>query len=80
MHFNLGTRWRCVVRFTLRRFYLKGMSPRYPLDRRLGGRGGEEKTPYPYKDSYPGRPACNIVTMLNELLRVHSCAFKVVNK
>jgi hypothetical protein len=37
------------VSFTPRQLYPRGMSPRYPLDRRLGGpqsqsgRGGEEK-------------------------------------
>jgi hypothetical protein len=46
---NLGTRWRCVVRFTTRPLYPRGKSPRYTLDRSLGGlqsrsgRGGEEK-------------------------------------
>jgi len=32
---NLGTRWRWVVSFTPRPLYL-----RYPLDKRLGRRGG----------------------------------------
>jgi hypothetical protein len=46
---DLGTRWSWVVSFTPRPLYLQGKSPRYPLDRRLGGtqsrsgRGGEEK-------------------------------------
>jgi hypothetical protein len=46
---NLGTGWRLVVSFTPRPFYPRGKSPRYPLDRRLGGpqnrsgRGGEKK-------------------------------------
>jgi hypothetical protein len=46
---DLGTIWKCVVRFTPRPLYPLGKSPRYPLDRRLGGRqswsgrGGEEK-------------------------------------
>jgi hypothetical protein len=34
---NLGTRWRWVVGFTPRPLYPQGKSPRYPLDRRLGG-------------------------------------------
>jgi hypothetical protein len=49
-HFlHLGTSWRWVVKFTPRPLYPRGKSPRYPLDRRLGGlqsrsgRFGEEK-------------------------------------
>jgi hypothetical protein len=33
----LGSSWRWVVSFTLRVLYPWGKSPRYPLDRRLGG-------------------------------------------
>jgi hypothetical protein len=33
----LGTRWRWVVSFTLQTLYPRGNSPRYPLDRRMGG-------------------------------------------
>jgi hypothetical protein len=46
---DLGTRWRWVVSFTSRPLYPQGKSPRYPLDRKLGGpqsrsgRGGQEK-------------------------------------
>jgi hypothetical protein len=37
-HFlGLGTRWRWMVNFTPRPLYPRGKSPRYPLDRRLGG-------------------------------------------
>jgi hypothetical protein len=37
-HFlDLGTGWKCVVSFTPQPFYTRGKSPRYPLDRRLGG-------------------------------------------
>jgi hypothetical protein len=52
---DLGTRWRWVVSLTPLPLYLRGESPRYPLDRRLGrfqrrsGRCGEEK-----KISLPG--------------------------
>jgi hypothetical protein len=49
-HFlDLGTRWRWMVSFTPRPLYTRRKSPRYPLDRRLGGtqspsgRHGEEK-------------------------------------
>jgi hypothetical protein len=34
---NPGTRWRWMVNFTPRPLYSQGKSPRYPLDRRLGG-------------------------------------------
>jgi hypothetical protein len=34
---DLVTRWRSVVSFIPRPLYPKGKSPRYPLDRRLGG-------------------------------------------
>jgi hypothetical protein len=46
---DLDTRWKWVVSFTPQPLYRQGKSPRYPLDRRLGGpqsrsgRGGEEK-------------------------------------
>jgi hypothetical protein len=37
-HFlDLSTSWRWVVSFTSQLLYLRGKSPRYPLDRRLGG-------------------------------------------
>jgi hypothetical protein len=37
-HFlELGTSWRSVVSFTPRPIYSRGKSPRYPVDRRLGG-------------------------------------------
>jgi hypothetical protein len=45
---DLGTRWGWVVSFMPPLLYPQGKSPRYPLDRRLGGpqsrsgRGGEE--------------------------------------
>jgi hypothetical protein len=49
-HFlHLGTSWRWVVSFMTRPLYPRGKSPRYPLDRRLGGprsrsgRRGEEE-------------------------------------
>jgi hypothetical protein len=34
--FNLGTRWRWVVRFIPWPHYPQAKSPQYPLDRRLG--------------------------------------------
>jgi hypothetical protein len=46
---HLGTRWGWVVSFTPLPLYPRGKSPRYPLDRKLGGpqsrsgRCGEEK-------------------------------------
>jgi hypothetical protein len=46
---DLGTSWRWVVSFIPRPLYPRGKSPRYPLDRRLGGpqnrsgRRGREK-------------------------------------
>jgi hypothetical protein len=33
----IGTSWRLVLNFTPRPLYPRGKSPRYPLDRRLGG-------------------------------------------
>jgi len=51
--FDLGTRWRLSVSFTLRPLYPQGKSPWYPLDRGLGepqsrsGRGGEKKNSQP---------------------------------
>jgi hypothetical protein len=34
---DLGTSWKWMVSFTPRPLYPRGKSPRYPLDRRLGG-------------------------------------------
>jgi hypothetical protein len=65
---DLGTRWRWGVSFTSLPLYPRGKSPRYPLDRRLGGpqtrseRYGEEKnvasarpcSPSLYRLSYLG--------------------------
>jgi hypothetical protein len=34
---DLGTKWRWVVSFTSRLLYPQGKSPRYSLDRKLGG-------------------------------------------
>jgi hypothetical protein len=51
--FDLGTRRRWVISFTPRPLYLQGKSPRYALDKRMGGpqsrsgRGGEEKNSQP---------------------------------
>jgi len=60
---DLGTRWIWVVSFTSRPLYPQGKSPRYPLDRRLGGppepfwtRGGEEKNSLPRRESNPRTP------------------------
>jgi hypothetical protein len=33
----LSTRWKCVVSFSPLPLYPQGKSPRYPLDRKLGG-------------------------------------------
>jgi hypothetical protein len=61
---DLGTRWRWVVSFAPRPLYPQGMSPWYPLGKRLGGpqscsgRGGEEKNsqPPPPQDLNPRTP------------------------
>jgi hypothetical protein len=56
--------------------YPQGKSPRYPLDRRLGGpqsrsgRGGEEKDVPSSAEHQPGRPSHILVTILTEL-RLH---------
>jgi hypothetical protein len=70
---DLGTRWRWVVGFTPRPLYPRRKILRYPLDKRLGGRCGEEKNVLPlpgieprpyspsiYQLSYPGYFETNI--------------------
>jgi hypothetical protein len=48
-----------------------GKEPWYPLDMRLGGvrswsgRGGEEKNPFPCRESNTGRPAHTLITVLS---------------
>jgi hypothetical protein len=60
---DLGARQRWVVNFTPRPFCLRGNSPRYPLDKTLGGpqslsgRCGEEKNLVLAEIRTPGRPA-----------------------
>jgi hypothetical protein len=63
---NLGARWRGVVTFTHRPLNPQGKSPRYPLDRRLGGpRVGlvaVEK-----ENSFASAPSHSLVAMTAEL-------------
>jgi hypothetical protein len=58
---KLSTSWRWVVSFTPRPLYLRGRSPRYPLDKRLGGpqsrsgrRGDPARGQSVYWLCYPG--------------------------
>jgi hypothetical protein len=50
-----GVCWRWVISFTARPLYLREKSPRYPLDKRLGGpqsRSGRRwENAWPYRDS-----------------------------
>jgi hypothetical protein len=61
---DLGTSWRWVVSFTPRLLYPRGKSPRYPLDRRLGGpqsrsrRRGEENILNPTEPSVVQPATC----------------------
>jgi hypothetical protein len=56
---SLSTGWRCVVSFTNLPLYSRGNSPRYPVDRRLGGAQnrlgiyGEEKSLTPTGNRIP---------------------------
>jgi hypothetical protein len=52
---DLCTRWRWVISFTPLPLYREGKSPRYPLDRRLGG----PQSQYGCWKSNPGHPACS---------------------
>jgi hypothetical protein len=63
-HFlDLGTSWRSVDSSTPRPFYPRGKTPRYPLDRRLGGPGldyEEKKKFLTLPGLWPlGRTACS---------------------
>jgi hypothetical protein len=49
-YFDLGTSWRWMVSFAPLPLYLRGKSPRYPLDRRLGGPQSQPGR-RPYRDS-----------------------------
>jgi hypothetical protein len=59
-HFDLGTRWRRVVRFTPRPLYARGRWALYSLDRRLSGsqsrsgRYGVDENISPCRESNPG--------------------------
>jgi hypothetical protein len=54
---DLATNWRRVVSFTPQPLYPRGKSPRYPLDRRLGGPQSQSgwrwrrENSWPYRDS-----------------------------
>jgi hypothetical protein len=56
---SLSTGWRCVVSFSTLQLYPRGNSPRYPVDRRLGGpqnrlgRYGEEQSLTPIGNRIP---------------------------
>jgi hypothetical protein len=73
---DFGTRWRWVVSFTPRPLYPKVKSPRYPLDRRLGGpqirswRGGKEKNSHPRRES---NPRTLIVQPIAQNIYIHTC-------
>jgi hypothetical protein len=55
-HFlDLGTCWKWVVRFTPLQLYPLGKSPRYPLDRRLGGTLEPVWTTWRRENSWPYR-------------------------
>jgi hypothetical protein len=80
---DLGTKWKWVVSFTPRPFYPQGKSPKYALDRRLGGpqrrsgRGGEEKNSQPLPGLVPPiiQPVAQRYTIDNFLpsfLNIHS--------
>jgi hypothetical protein len=67
----LGTGWRCVVSFTVRPLYPRGMGNRYPLDWRLGGpqnrsgRRGEEQNLAPTRTrnaTQPPKPVARLCT------------------
>jgi hypothetical protein len=54
---NFGTRWRCMVSFTVRSLY-----PRNPLNRMLGG--SQNRPGRSDEESNPSRPARSLVTIL----------------
>jgi hypothetical protein len=63
---NRGTKWSWVASFTPRPLYSQGKSPRYPLDKRLGGpksrsgRCGVEKITCPCREWNPESSARSI--------------------
>jgi hypothetical protein len=62
---DLGTKWRLVVSAMPQPLYPQGMSPWYPLDKRLSGSqsqsgcSGEEKNSQPLPGPKPHHPACS---------------------
>jgi hypothetical protein len=50
---DFETGWRLVVSLTSRPLYSQEKSPSYPLDRRLGGHGSEEKNSQPLSGTEP---------------------------
>jgi len=72
---NLGTTWKWVVIFMPQPLYPQGMSPWYPLDRKLSGPqswsgcGGEEKKVHhwPCQELNPDHAVRSLISMLTEL-------------
>jgi hypothetical protein len=86
--FDLSTRCRWVVSFTLRLLYSQGKSPWNPLDRRLGepqsrsGCGGEEKNSQPLtgtEPKNPARPACSLALYRLNYYGAYVCRLRVTN-
>jgi hypothetical protein len=71
---NLGTRWRWVVSFTILPLYPQGKSPGiHGIGGWVGPRASvdavaKRRIPsFPRRELNPGRPACNLVTILTQL-------------
>jgi hypothetical protein len=74
---NPGSRRKWTISFTLRPLYSLGKSPRYPLNKRLGGlqrlseSGDEEKKNlFPCRESKPCRSVSILVIVLVEISRL----------
>jgi len=61
---NFGTRWRCVVNFTLRPLYLREMSPSIP-----SGEEARPKTWWRWDCSYP----VSWIVRMMEMVMINIC-------
>jgi hypothetical protein len=72
---HLAARWKCVVSFTLRPLCAWGGSPRFPLDRRLGG---PESRSGRYGEKKNLSPAGNRITAVQPVAhRYTDCAIPI---
>jgi hypothetical protein len=73
----LGTKWRQVVSFTLRRFTRGIPRQRDRWAESCSAYSGKEKYSCSFQKSNPGCPVCDLITVVTELYSLHHTAFQI---